>query len=125
MFTSAAYYSFLTSFRASQTDLRDSLQSITATMFSRFTLLALAATALALPQSSPNAWQVGQSVKTTSGTVKGHTATWPQDPQLSEYLGIPFAKNPTGDLRFEPPQAFKSDGNINADIWVSTSFCAY
>ncbi|KAF2674205.1 alpha/beta-hydrolase [Microthyrium microscopicum] len=57
-------------------------------------------------------WTVGQSVKTTSGTIVGHAAT--KRKAVSEYLGIPFAKPPVGDLRFAAPQAFTSDGTVVA-----------
>jgi hypothetical protein len=45
-------------------------------------------------------WKVGQTVQTSSGPVKGHAAN--DADQVSEYLGIPYAQPPTGDLRFQP-----------------------
>ncbi|RUS84139.1 hypothetical protein EGW08_008113 [Elysia chlorotica] len=39
---------------------------------------------------------------TTAGTVRGSVDDSAQ-PAVLRYLGVPFAKPPTGDLRFEPP----------------------
>jgi cholinesterase len=60
---------------------------------------------------------VGKPVKTSSGTVVGHAAALRT--QVSEYLGIPFAKPPLGKLRFAAPQKFKGNGTINASKYVS------
>lgn len=57
-------------------------------------------------------WAVGQSVQTTSGTVIGKGADW--KPEVSAYLGIPFAESPVGKLRFAAPVAFKGNGTFNA-----------
>ncbi|KAH8900887.1 alpha/beta-hydrolase [Thozetella sp. PMI_491] len=46
-------------------------------------------------------WTIGQTVNTTSGLVHGHAAT--NTVEVSEYLGIPYARAPVGDLRFQPP----------------------
>jgi cholinesterase len=63
-------------------------------------------------------WTVGQSVKTSSGVVSGH-ASGNLGLGVSEYLGIPFAAPPIGDLRFAPPQAFVSNGSaISGDYLV-------
>nr|XP_023907898.1 cholinesterase-like [Quercus suber] len=56
-------------------------------------------------------FKVGQAVSTTSGLVHGHPAS--NATQVSEYLGIPFAKPPIGDLRFAPPEAYHSRANIS------------
>src|ERR1700712_1105556 len=47
-------------------------------------------------------WKIGNPVKTTSGTVIGQASQW--QPEVSEYLGIPFAKPPEGELRWAAPQ---------------------
>jgi carboxylesterase type B len=62
---------------------------------------------------------VGKPVKTSSGTVVGHAAELRT--QVSEYLGIPFAKPPIGDLRFAAPQKFKGNGTITASKYASSS----
>jgi cholinesterase len=64
------------------------------------------------------AWNVGQTIKTTSGAVTGHAAK--EKTQVSEYLGIPFAKPPIGELRWAAPVKFSGSGNINASQYVST-----
>ncbi|BCS26843.1 uncharacterized protein APUU_51554A [Aspergillus puulaauensis] len=51
------------------------------------------------------------TVNTTSGMVSGHAA--PNTTGVSEYLGIPFAQPPVGELRFAPPQPYKGNGHIN------------
>lgn len=66
---------------------------------------------------------IGDEVKTTSGTIKGHASEW--QPEVSEYLGVPFARPPTGELRFTPPQPFTGTGVINAYKFVSPFPCLY
>ncbi|KAL9059370.1 MAG: hypothetical protein Q9162_001239 [Coniocarpon cinnabarinum] len=72
-------------------------------------LLALLQTSLAQAAAG---FQVGQAVNTTSGIVIGHRAK--NATQVSEYLGIPFAHPPVGDLRFAPPVPYTGDDSINA-----------
>ena len=80
-------------------------------------VLVLTAPTLAAGSSTnPFAQDVGKPVKTSSGTVVGHAATIRN--QVSEYLGIPFAKPPLGKLRFAAPQRFKGNGTINASKYV-------
>ncbi len=59
---------------------------------------------------------VGPVVNTTSGPVTGHAA--PKAPQVSEYLGIPYAEPPLGQLRFAAPQTFQNPRPINASSFV-------
>lgn len=61
-------------------------------------------------------WTIGQSVHTTSGSVNGHAAT--NGSQVSEYLGIPFAQPPVGNLRFAAPVAFNGTSTINGTNFV-------
>jgi carboxylesterase type B len=66
------------------------------------------------------AWNVGEEVKTSSGSVKGHASSW--QPEVSEYLGIPFAQTPTGPLRFAAPVPFQGSGSIDAAKFVSLAY---
>jgi hypothetical protein len=77
--------------------------------------------AWALQGSSHPEEHVGASVRTSSGLIKGHAA--PRRPGVSEYLGIPYASPPTGDLRFAPPVAFDSEETIEASSYVCISPC--
>lgn len=63
-------------------------------------------------------WDIGQEVSTTSGSIKGHASSW--QPEVSEYLGIPFAQPPVGPLRFAAPQKYRGYEGIIADHYVST-----
>jgi hypothetical protein len=62
---------------------------------------------------------VGQTVNTTSGPVIGHAATI--FPYVSEYLGIPFAQPPIGDLRFAGPLAYTGSSVLNGSTYVGPS----
>jgi cholinesterase len=83
--------------------------------------LAVATVALAdnLEQRQSN-WTVGQTVQTDSGPVSGHAAL--NASQVSEYLGIPFAAPPVGDLRFAAPQKYTGNSSINGTSFVSHYF---
>jgi len=84
-------------------------------------LLAVPAFAVAdtLQQRQSN-WTVGQTVQTSSGPVSGHAAS--NASQVSEYLGIPFAVPPVGDLRFAAPQKYSGNSSINGTSFVSRYF---
>ncbi|KAH7360273.1 Alpha/Beta hydrolase protein [Rhexocercosporidium sp. MPI-PUGE-AT-0058] len=66
-------------------------------------LAALAWTATATTPSGDSNWHVGQTVRTSSGSVQGHAAK--DSPLVSEYLGIPYAKPPVGELRWAAPES--------------------
>ncbi|KAL9111737.1 MAG: hypothetical protein Q9227_003796 [Pyrenula ochraceoflavens] len=71
------------------------------------------------PVQSRQTNNVGGTVQIKSGSVKGRASGL--YPEVSEYLGIPFAQPPTGDLRFSAPvPAEASNGTTDA-----TSFVAY
>ncbi|KAJ7863965.1 cholinesterase, partial [Mycena olivaceomarginata] len=55
--------------------------------------------------------------------IIGHRAS--NRPAVMEYLGIPFARSPTGELRFAPPVAFKNNGIITADTFTPHRRCWY
>ncbi|KAH6871540.1 carboxylesterase [Thelonectria olida] len=61
--------------------------------------------------SSRERWTVGQIVQTSSGPVQGHAAS--NAGEVSEYLGIPYAKPPIGELRFQPPIPFNGTQIVN------------
>ncbi|KAF7865532.1 uncharacterized protein EAF02_009955 [Botrytis sinoallii] len=79
----------------------------------KFLLLFLfAATILAqCPEQSEAGRRLYRCVNTTSGQVAGHPS--PKKPAVYEYLGIPFAQPPIGDLRFAPPQPFTGNESLN------------
>ena len=53
----------------------------------------------------------GATVQTTSGPVTGRPAS--NATSVTEFLGIPFAQPPIGDLRFAAPKTFNSSKPIN------------
>jgi len=67
-------------------------------------------------ESRASNWTVGQTVQTTSGPVNGHPA--PNNSDVSEYLGIPYAIPPIGDLRWTAPQNFTGNTPINGTSFV-------
>ena len=74
--------------------------------------------AVAFPlQNTSHPFQVGQKVRTTSGIVAGKAASALTD--VSEYLGIPYAKPPTGSLRFAAPERFVSGAQVSATSYVT------
>lgn len=81
----------------------------------RFQLLAIYLAGLAQAQTN---WTVGQTVLTSSGPVQGHKAP---DTSVSEYLGIPFAKPPIGDLRWRAPVTYTGNATINGTNYVCNS----
>src|ERR1700760_1968122 len=82
------------------------------------TIASLALCVEALPSKfQKRDWVIGQEVKTSSGTVKGHAGRLRKE--VSEYVGIPYAKPPVGALRFAPPVKFTGTGNVNASTYVS------
>ena len=61
-------------------------------------------------------WKVGQVVQTSSGAVQGHASR--NFSHVSEYLGVPYAQPPVGNLRFQPPVKFSGTKAINASSYV-------
>ena len=85
-------------------------------------LLGIAASSTAVAHQSlrtpRSTWTVGQTVQTDSGIVVGHAA--PDVTSVSEYLGIPYAQPPVGDLRFAAPVRYASNDTIVASAFVCT-----
>lgn len=59
---------------------------------------------------------VGFTVQTESGPIVGHVARNRTD--ILEFLGIPYAQPPLGQLRFAAPQKFASTVLFNASAYV-------
>jgi len=85
-----------------------------------FLSLLLALTAVDMGDANRNAQNtsIGQPVGTSSGLVTGHPA--PNASQVSEYLGIPYAQPPVGELRFASPIAYVNrDGSVDGSNFAS------
>lgn len=79
-------------------------------------LLSLVWASPPLSRSCSNS-TVGQTVKTTSGSITGHAAA--DYLEVSEYLGIPFALPPVGDLRFAAPEKYTGSSLLSGSKYVS------
>ncbi|KAF2401250.1 alpha/beta-hydrolase [Trichodelitschia bisporula] len=86
--------------------------------FTRLLTLALAAGAAAriADLHKRQAFTPGQAVNTTSGVLRGIPG--PSRPDVSVYLGIPYAKPPVGERRFAAPERFVGTGEVNATAFV-------
>jgi len=82
-------------------------------MHIRFCTLALGLLPYAFARSSALG---GYDVVTTNGKITGHPA--PNVRNTVEFLGIPYAQPPVGQLRFAPPQPPGSNGSFVAANWV-------
>lgn len=91
-------------------------------VFTIVTALSLSSASWAFPQSQRSRanFTVGQIVETSSGPVVGHAA--PTAPEVSEYLGIPYAQAPMGDLRFAAPVKFTGSSLLNGSNFVGYLF---
>lgn len=58
-------------------------------------------------------------VQTTSGLVKGHKSPWPENNDVIEFLGIPYAQPPVGDLRFAAPRRLE---NTTSSLILASNF---
>jgi carboxylesterase type B len=75
-------------------------------------LLTLATAGLALGAALEPRFIVGQTVQTNNGPITGQAASVAN--QVSEYLGIPFAQPPLGNLRFAAPVKYSGNTALTA-----------
>jgi cholinesterase len=61
-----------------------------------------------------------ETVETGNGRIVGHRSATSEN--VWEYLGIPYAQSPLGDLRFAAPQKYKGNGSYTANKFVSACF---
>ena len=86
-------------------------------LFALASLFAYESSAATLPgERFPYLFHPGQGVLTTSGLVSGRAASKLTD--VSEYLGIRYAKPPVGSLRFAAPERFLGFGKVDATSYV-------
>jgi len=85
-----------------------------------FGLSLLAASVTASPQTQQSGQNNTRSltVRTTNGLITGHLAG--NVSSVVEFLGIPFAKPPVGELRFAAPQRLNTTAPFVATNWVSS-----
>lgn len=72
--------------------------------------------ALALTLCPAAGFSTAYDVATTNGIITGHTA--PNSNNTIEFLGIPYAQPPVGDLRFAAPLPPVTNGSFVAAEWV-------
>jgi len=58
-----------------------------------------------------------ETIETNNGRITGHRA--PKATDVWEYLGIPYAQPPLGNLRFAAPQKYKGQAPYTAANFVS------
>lgn len=81
-------------------------------------LLFLAALVLTTELSSAN-----YTVQTSNGPITGHPA--PGVDSVREFLGIPYARPPVGNLRFLPPERHAKKEPFIASNFVSLAYFSF
>lgn len=89
---------------------------MTSLIFLQLCAAACSSAGILASRQSPSNWTIGQSVQTSSGLVAGHAAS--NQSEVSEYLGIPFAQPPVGQLRFAAPVKYTGNGTLNGTNFV-------
>lgn len=72
--------------------------------------------------SSNGASSDGLTVQTAAGLTKGFVNS--SYPDVRQFLGVPYAKAPTGALRFEPPEALVADSNTQVQATTTPKACS-
>ena len=84
-------------------------------MFGLYAALAACGTLLSVVYALPTS---SQRVHTSSGVIQGHFSTWQKE--VTEYLGVPYAKVPVGPYRWAAPEPYNppTSGAFTASKYV-------
>lgn len=55
-------------------------------------------------------------IEASNGVIQGHEAS--KNPEVTEWLGVPYAQPPVDQLRFAPPQPYTPRGAYIASEYV-------
>ena len=77
--------------------------------------LLLASTSQASSQEHSDCTGAPLTVRTTAGTVSGFINS--TAPHVRQWLGIPYAEPPLGDLRFQPPKPKEPFGHLDTQAY--------